>query len=676
MKRNIFNLLLLISLCFLAFPILGNPSSTNDNQEFEVNPFLDVNPLSIVSRLTQLDNDTEEFNTTLFELLLDAAIPFQLADSSVPGMVISAANSDGVFLTKGYGYTDNNSTDILDVNSTTFRLGSLSIPVLSTAIMKLVEDGQLDLNTDINTYLSLKHTKSEFFIPNTFQKPITLTHLLTHTAGFEAINDNGLYIPENESIDLFECLKEKLPRRVRPVGDCASYSDYGIALAGYIIECVRNMDFADYIKDTVFTALEMGNSSFDQPASDVIANLSQSFDNQLNSVDYLKYRLSPTRALSSTANDMGKFMSFLLGFGKNSDLLNHDSVKSMLSTKFSWHDKIANFSGITLGMTHMDSYNQSILGVQNGFQSYHSFMFFLPEKDLGIFFSYNSDNVIRQDSYLPNDIFNAFFLNFYPFDYSNSSRVNSISNFRSRSSRFVGEYLTNTRQFNNSNIFRIDVRRDENGYLVLQNIWGPFFRFVEIEKNLFLEASGNYQVYLAFKTNEKGLVTSMYSNAFGNTVGFDKLHTYYTISEMDQLIIALSNIVFFAAMIIWLYRDYQYLKIKKFKQDLIYRSPRWLFYIAFIISEYLQLTLKSQVTMKDYILIETKTQFAVLDSLASLITILIFIQVILAALMWFKWYNTIEEKRLPITEPAFYTVVVVFSLAYIPIFSTWMLGFL
>jgi CubicO group peptidase (beta-lactamase class C family) len=124
--------------------------------------------------------------------------------------------------------------------------------------MQLVEQGQIDLNADIQTYL-------DFPIPDTHSAPITMAHLMTHTAGFEEAGLGTFVLERDQKAPLGEYLRNNVPERIYPPGQFAAYSNYGTALAGYIIERVSGMPYEDYIRDYIFNPLEMNHSTLYQP---------------------------------------------------------------------------------------------------------------------------------------------------------------------------------------------------------------------------------------------------------------------------------------------------------------------------------------------------------------------------------------------------------------------------
>jgi CubicO group peptidase (beta-lactamase class C family) len=140
-----------ITILFLAV----SPASANEPDLAEVGQFLDQ----------QLRAQVEELN---------------LANAAVAVVV----NGEIVFM-QGYGYADIEASLPVEPDKTLFRVGSVAKLITWTAVMQLVEQGQLDLNADVNDYL-------DFQIPARLvgrsgtPDPVTLTHLLTHTPGFES----------------------------------------------------------------------------------------------------------------------------------------------------------------------------------------------------------------------------------------------------------------------------------------------------------------------------------------------------------------------------------------------------------------------------------------------------------------------------------------------------------
>jgi CubicO group peptidase (beta-lactamase class C family) len=184
------------------------------------------------------------------EAWLDGLVPYALQQGNLAGLVVSVVKDGEVLLEKGYGHADIAAGVAMDPQRTVVRVASVSKTFTATAVMQLVEQGKLDLDRDINDYL-------DFGIPSTFDKPITLRHLLTHTAGFE----EPPYIRYDPPRSLRDHML-RVPDRIYPPGETPAYSNYGLNLAGYIVARVAGEPFADYVEKHVLGALGMQHSSF------------------------------------------------------------------------------------------------------------------------------------------------------------------------------------------------------------------------------------------------------------------------------------------------------------------------------------------------------------------------------------------------------------------------------
>ncbi|WP_274481948.1 serine hydrolase domain-containing protein [Paenibacillus polymyxa] len=147
----------------------------------------------------------------------------------------------------------------MSTETTYMEAGSVSKLFTWTAVMQLVEQGKLDLNTDIHTYLP------DGFLRPSFDKPITLKSLMSHTAGFEERLEKLLV---HDPADL-RPLKEHIapgnqPQQIYEPGTVIAYSNYGTNLAGYIIERVSGMPFETYIQKHIIEPQDMKHSYFTQ----------------------------------------------------------------------------------------------------------------------------------------------------------------------------------------------------------------------------------------------------------------------------------------------------------------------------------------------------------------------------------------------------------------------------
>ena len=228
-----------------------------------------------------------------------------------PGAVVVVVKRDALVFAKGYGFCDIAAKKPFSADATLVRPGSISKLFTAIAVMQLVDAGRLDLDRDVNGYI-------DFSIPVPQSGvPVTLRRLLTHRAGFEE-HLKGLFSSNREPEPLGRWLAKNLPQRLFPNGDVEAYSNYGVALAGYIVERASGEPFASYVQRHILDPLDMHRSTFQQPLPNALAPLMAKGYRAANGPPlpfFETIAMAPSGALSATGADMGRFMRALLGGG-------------------------------------------------------------------------------------------------------------------------------------------------------------------------------------------------------------------------------------------------------------------------------------------------------------------------------------------------------------------------
>ena len=263
------------------------------------------------------------------EAWLDGFMPYALQRGDVAGAVVVIVKDGNVLLQKGFGYSDVAAHKTVDPERTLFRPGSVSKLFTWTAVMQLVEQGKLDLDADVNSYLDFK-------IPARDGKPVTLRNLMTHTPGFdEAVR--ALFVSDAKDLpSLEEALKHWVPTRVTAAGSTPAYSNYGAGLAGLIVQRASGESFDDYIEKHIFAPLRMEHSTFRQPLPPQLQPwMSKGY--QVASDEPKPFEvvtLPPAGSLSSSGGDMAHFMIAHLQNGAfdSSRILQEDTAKEMHKT--------------------------------------------------------------------------------------------------------------------------------------------------------------------------------------------------------------------------------------------------------------------------------------------------------------------------------------------------------
>jgi CubicO group peptidase (beta-lactamase class C family) len=324
-----------------------------------------------------------ELTATDVEAFLDGVVPLQLAQNDIAGATIAIVKDGKLLFAKGYGYADIEKKKPVSAEETLFRPGSVSKLLTWTAVMQLFEQGKLDLDRDVNGYL-------DFNIPDAFGQPISLKNLLAHTPGFEEqIKD--LFRTDSESPNLGEYLKTHIPTRIYPPGTLPAYSNYGAALAGYIVERVSGLPFDQYVEENIFKPLGMTHSTFTQPLPSALApNMSNGY--QLASDGPKPFEMItpfPAGSLSSTAADMTRFMLAHLQDGQLGDarILRPETARLMHSRLFAL-DPAAN--GMCYGFYEESRNGRRIIGHGGDTVCFHSDLHLIPDAGVGFFVSHNS----------------------------------------------------------------------------------------------------------------------------------------------------------------------------------------------------------------------------------------------------------------------------------------------
>jgi CubicO group peptidase (beta-lactamase class C family) len=197
---------------------------------------------------------------------LDGYMPYAINTGGIPGAVVVVVKDGHILTARGFGYADAEKRLPVDPERTLFRPGSVSKLVTWTAVMQLVEQHKLDLDTDINIYLDFK-------IPPRDGQPVTLRNVMTHTAGFEEAAKYIIDYAPAKVMPLDALLKAWVPERIFPAGTTPAYSNYATALAGYIVQRISGENFDDYVDAHIFKPLGMAHASFRQPLPPALAPL-------------------------------------------------------------------------------------------------------------------------------------------------------------------------------------------------------------------------------------------------------------------------------------------------------------------------------------------------------------------------------------------------------------------
>jgi len=489
--------------------------------------------------LSQDLTDAIEMRSLILSIILG-----QYAKYNLVGMTYSVVKDGTLLVSGGYGSSNITASTLVDPNNTLFRVGSISKTFIAISILQLMEDGLIDLDADVNTYLT------SFKITSTYTEPITIRHLLTHTAGFEETTFLSVYETASEMPDLEETLMMDPPDRVNPPGEVVSYSNYGYCLLGYIIEKLTALPFEQYVQMEILDPFGMNHTTFEQSLpSQLEDDMSVGYGENREEGFFEYLSISPAASLTSTAGDMAKFMIAMLNNAtyNGNQILENDTVALMQSEQFTTHPDLP---GMCFGLYEMDINNQHIIGHGGDTIFFHSTMALFPEYDLGLFISYNN----REGSSAKEDLFNQFMEHYFPYQNDN---VVPIDDYTKDLDNYAGFYLTSRRHYTDDPLISKDYWMSIGGITIYSTgmflkLLGANLEFVQISSGYFIERTGNYDYTIIFFKDEKGRVTHFHSNIVGPTWTFEKLNYIYRNLEDFNAIVIIVAVIYGLSLVYWL----------------------------------------------------------------------------------------------------------------------------
>ncbi|WP_082651387.1 serine hydrolase domain-containing protein [Paenibacillus etheri] len=453
--------------------------------------------------ITQTKAPASLDDTVSLTTFVDGIMEQDMNRLQIPGAVISIVKDNKIILAKGYGSSNLEKAAPVDPTTSMFRIASTTKLFTWTAVMQLVEQGKIDLDTDINTYL--KSVK----IPATYPEPITMRHLMTHTAGFEEggvgyqITTDPAKLPGSIS----ETLNKHMLARVRTPGEISSYSNYGATLAGLIVEEVSGVPYNDYIKKYIFDPLDMKYSTVVEPLpesfmpNNVVGYKSEN-GSFIPGTPTFEGGFRPAGSGTVSAVDMAHFMIAHLQNGKygGQQILRPETAELMHSTTFQFDKRLP---GVDLGFAEKQINGLTLITHGGSDPMFNTELYLVPAKHVGIFVSYNGGE--GGDSAA--GLIQAFFNRYYPAPDAKQPEL-----FASAESiqKYAGAYQFTRRNISDIDKFfnffvQLNVSVEDNKLSLGSGSEQQLYR--EVGPNLFQLEGDTEQI--AFRTNESGKVTHM-----------------------------------------------------------------------------------------------------------------------------------------------------------------------
>jgi len=310
---------------------------------------------------------------------LDAKIDAGMKAHSIPGVAV-AIWAGGEECVKGYGVTNVDHPTPVD-GDTVFRIGSTTKTFTGTAMMRLVDQGVVDLDAPVRRYLP------DFAVADAAASAtVTVRHLLNHTPGWlgDDVQDFGR---GDDALARYVASMAQLPQLTEP-GSVFAYNNAGLVLAGRIIEVVTGSTYESAIQTLLLDPLQLRHTRY---FSDQIVGL-----NVAASHDVIEGKpvvdtgfwafprsCNPTGGLMSTARDQLRYARFHLGDGDG--LLSRQALEEMRSNPGAGGTLLVEVTG--MGVTWMlrpSAENATIVQHGGTWSGQHSGFLMVPERNFAM----------------------------------------------------------------------------------------------------------------------------------------------------------------------------------------------------------------------------------------------------------------------------------------------------
>ncbi len=319
---------------------------------------------------------------------LEQHIEACMHEGHVPGLALAIVKDQQVIYARGFGVTSVEDGSLPVTPQTLFRIGSVTKPLTGSAVMRLVEEGKLDLDRPVKEYVEWL-----VFSEAGLEERITLRLLMSHSAGLPtAAQPFGSRDPSG----LERYIREEIPTLslIAPPGKVWSYSNPGILLVGYILEKVGGKPYTALMQELVFDPLEMKRTTFD-PTVAMTYPLAQSHDLDEDGTLSVQHRFAdntahyPAGFVMSTVLDMANFALMFMNQGRFHDrqVLSPASVAAIQTPQASLYTTTSTAYGLAMGI---DSYKgQRWIGHTGGISTFGSELVMLPDSGLALMIVFN-----------------------------------------------------------------------------------------------------------------------------------------------------------------------------------------------------------------------------------------------------------------------------------------------
>jgi CubicO group peptidase (beta-lactamase class C family) len=269
------------------------------------------------------------------QVWIKAGVTSFLYPYNVPGLSLAIAYKGRLVFSEGYGLA-NKTTKELVAPEHLFRIGSLSKPITSVAVFRLIDAGMVNLNDPVfgaNGILGITYGTPP---PNSDIDKITVQHLLEHTSGWSNSPTDIVFDPNHLNEDQAELISWMVANRslaYKPPGSTYEYLNFGYLVLGRVIEQVSGMPYAEYVRQRVLAPCGISDMHI---AGDTLAARRDNEVVYYSQDTYDPYKIRVARMDASVGwiaspTDLVRFLAHVDGFPSPPDILSSPSISTMVT---------------------------------------------------------------------------------------------------------------------------------------------------------------------------------------------------------------------------------------------------------------------------------------------------------------------------------------------------------
>lgn len=318
---------------------------------------------------------------------LKAQLAAVLEREHITGATFALVDQSGPIWIGGLGLRDREARLPMQP-STAFRVGSVSKSIVALGVMRLVDQGKLDLDRPLREILP----DLEFSNPWEAESPVTLAQVMEHTTGFDDIRFNEIFGPEE--ISVAETLARNPRSRVsrwRP-GTRHGYSNIGFTIAARAIEVVTGEPFDVYLRREVMTPIGMTDADFRRTPV-LEERLATGYMENDAPIEFRSFAHRPSGSLLASAVDLAKLAQFWLRRGDGYDVVSRAGLARIEQSKTLPYPHVDGEYGFA---NYGDVMHPVIArGHDGGMPGFHSSFRYIPELGVGYAVLLNSNYTFR-----------------------------------------------------------------------------------------------------------------------------------------------------------------------------------------------------------------------------------------------------------------------------------------